>query len=699
MPHRALARRTLACLTLVTATVTGCQKSAPVAAKSAESTPAPATALPEAASPTQAVPTRSGYARLDRTSFNQLATESALPWFWADDRNHDETLQPDELAVLTGVGRESPMYWQAGGQFTPAFLTAYEGLVARKTQGWPMDGLEPPERRRREAVLQELRQGRPTLLYTDLRTASPQDKAFAGHILAAARMIEHLYARQNGVDALARQLPADDGPSRALFQRNQGPWCVAPATEKNVDCNALASRPARLSGIYPSDLAANDPKLCETLAARPDAKGLLDPFVVVRKAADGKLLAVKYHDAYAPDMDAIAVELDAAAAAVQSPDEAALQAYLKAAAQAFRTGAWQPADEAWAKMNATNSKWYLRIAPDETYFEPCSRKAGFQVSFARIDPGSLKWQTILDPLKNDLEQAVAKLAGPPYVARKVDFHLPDFIQIVLNAGDSRSPLGATVGQSLPNWGPVANEGRGRTVAMVNVGTDPDSRKALEGQAASLFCKATMARFTTDPAPLQMSTVLHEAAHNLGPAHEYKAGGKTDDDWFGGPLAATLEELKAQTAALYLTDWLAQRGTIDETMRDQAHLADIAWGFGHIAGGMVDARGKPKPYSQLSAIQVGALLQAGAIQWKAEEKAANGQDVGCFEVRADKTAPAILQLMTRVAGIKARGDKADAEAMRKTFVEDPGTWAQLRDTIRQRWLRVPKASYVYAVALD
>ncbi len=235
--------------------------------------------------------------------------------------------------------------------------------------------------------------------------------------------------------------------------------------------------------------------------------------------------------------------------------------------------------------------------------------------------------------------------------------------------------------------------------MTNVGTDPDSRKALEGQASSLFCKATMARFTTEPEPLQMSTVLHEAAHNLGPAHEYKAGGKTDDEWFGGPLAATLEELKAQTAALYFTDWLAQRGTIDEKARDQAHLADIAWGFGHISNGMVDARGKPKPYSQLAAIQVGALLQAGAIVWQADQKAANGQDTGCFEVLAEKTTGAVLQLMTRVAGIKARGDKADAEALRKTFVEDPGTWSGLRDTIRERWLRAPKASYVYSVAID
>ena len=695
--HNLFSRRALICLAALAA-LFGCQKPPQTTPTPAATSAKPAVELADAPSPTQVAPPAVA-GKMTRAQFNQLATETALPLFWIEDRNNDTVLQADELAVLTGVGRDPATRWIRGGKLTPEFEASLAELTALQGKLPAHDAPQPAERRRREAVLAELRQGRPTLLYTDFRQASAQDKALVRHILAAARKIERLHAKQNGVDSMGGQIPADDRPSKALFQRNQGPWCVAPATEKNPDCNALATRPAQLSGIYPSDLQVADPKFCETLGKRPDEKLLMSPFTVVRKAADGKLISVPYRDAFGVDMDAIADELDAAAAVIQSPDEAPFKAYLVAAVRAFRTGDWQPADEAWAKMNATNSKWYLRIAPDETYFEPCSRKAGFHVSFARIDPGSLKWQKILDPLKNDLEQALAKLAGPPYVARKVDFHLPDFIAIVLNAGDARAPLGATVGQSLPNWGPVANEGRGRTVAMTNVGTDPDSRKALEGQASSLFCKATMARFTTEPEPLQMSTVLHEAAHNLGPAHEYKAGGKTDDEWFGGPLAATLEELKAQTAALYFTDWLAQRGTIDEKARDQAHLADIAWGFGHISNGMVDARGKPKPYSQLAAIQVGALLQAGAIVWQADQKAANGQDTGCFEVLAEKTTGAVLQLMTRVAGIKARGDKADAEALRKTFVEDPGTWSGLRDTIRERWLRAPKASYVYSVAID
>ena len=318
-----------------------------------------------------------------------------------------------------------------------------------------------------------------------------------------------------------------------------------------------------------------------------------------------------------------------------------------------------------------NSKWYLRIAPDETYADPCSLKAGFQVSFARINQDSLAWQRRLDPRKGEMEAAIAKLAGAPYKARKVSFHLPDFIDIVLNAGDSRAALGATIGESLPNWGPVANEGRGRTVAMTNLYTDADSRAAILDKASAILCKGTLDPAGLDPALTVMGTVLHEAAHNLGPAHEYKVKGKTTSEIFGGPLASTFEELKAQTSSLYFADWLADKGVIDKRTAALGHLSDIVWAFGHISEGMYAGDGTAKPYSHLSAIQVGSFLDAGAMVWKAGEPAANGKDEGCFEIRKDKLPKAIAALEKAVVGPMARGDKAAALKLKEKHVDGSG----------------------------
>jgi hypothetical protein len=294
-----------------------------------------------------------------------------------------------------------------------------------------------------------------------------------------------------------------------------------------------------------------------------------------------------------------------------------------------------------------------------------------------------------------MEKTLAALAGPPYKARAVKFKLPDFIDVVLNAGDQRNPHGATIGQSLPNWGKVAERG-GRTVVMTNLYTDADSRETLSEQMASLFCPDTQALATTDPTPGLISVVLHEAAHNLGPAHDYKVKGKTDDEAFGGPLASTMEELKAQTSALFFTWWLKDRGLLTETQAVQASVRDVGWAFGHISRGMYDAAGNSRAYSQLASIQLGTALKAGALTWKPEQKAANGKDTGCFELDLAKWRPTVDALARRVLSAKGKADKADAEAMKAEFVDAKDDWAALRSTIAERWLRAPKATFVYSL---
>jgi hypothetical protein len=635
--------------------------------------------------------------KLSRQAFNQIAVRLNLPLFWAEDRDRDSEPDPNEIHSLAFY--PTPGKWLEAGAFSAEFQQARQAIEARRDAA--EKGSTPEETRRRELVVLELDQGMPTLVYSDLRKLSTPEKQLVDHVLAATALIDELYAVQAGARALADRVPSDHTPSQSLFRRNWGPECEGPKTEKLAECSAIPGSPKPKVAVYP-EWMQNDRAFCKALEQRKDAKKLLAPFVVVRDkagapkgdVAKAELEAVPYTTAFAEPMKKIAAELRAAEKALAGvPNEAALRAYLSAAAKSYETNNWEPADEAWAKMNARNSKWYLRIAPDETYWDPCNQKAGFHATFALIDTASLSWQDKLSPVQQKMEAELAKLIGAPYKPRKVTFHLPDFIEIVSNGGDDRDAFGATIGQSLPNWGKVANEGRGRTVAMTNLYTDVDSRKNRRQQAASLLGKTTFATLSDETTPSLLNTILHEATHNLGPSHEYKYQGKTDNLAFGGALAQMLEELKAQTGALYYLELIAKDGIINRELQNQTYVDSMVWGFGHISRGMYAENGQPKTYSQLAAIQLGFLLDEGVVRFDPNARAANGSDLGAFEVDLARMPAAAEKLMKKVGAIKASNDRAAGEELVKRYVDDKVVPMQL---IQDRFLRFPKNSFVYSI---
>lgn len=613
--------------------------------------------------------------------FNRWAVRLNLPIYWIEDKDTDRVVDPEEVASLL---------------FYPttevALDEAYKQIVAASKAAPPDESTD--EGKRRKLVGLDLDQGRATIVMSDLSSLSDDDKVFARHMLKVGTLVDDLYELQKGATALAKDLPADP-ESRSLFRRNRGPECVGPKTEKEKLCSAIPGSPKPVFDIYPAELQ-KDPKFCEALEKRPDAKKLLgDHFSVVR--AQGEALGiVPFTEAYKPQMTAISAELTAAADAMKDPQETALVTYLRAAAKSFETNDWIPADEAWAKMTVDNSKWFVRVAPDEVYWEPCSAKAGIHLTFARINQASKEWQAKLVPVQQEMEATVAARAGAPYKARKVTFHLPDFIDIVINAGDDRDPLGATIGQSLPNWGPVANEGRGRTVAMTNLYADRDSMSARREQAESMFDAESMKLYVTSPEPGLLNTILHEATHNLGPAHDYEVKGKKAGEVFSGPIASMMEELKAQTGALMFVEFLRQKKLITDVQASQTYIDGIVWAMGHTSQGMYTGSGERKTYSNLAAIQIGTLIEKGALTWDPKAKAANNTDTGAFTLHVDKMVPVVDDMMKMAAGIKARGDRAAADALIKKFVDSSDIVPH--ETIKERFLRHPKASFVYSVKL-
>lgn len=611
--------------------------------------------------------------RVGPDRFNAALARLGEPWFWAGDTDANGYPTVQEMVPAPGRFVLSPGEPLDPGRLETMHLQAIEVL-------------------RLDAVGRELDQGRSTLMQTDLSDLPAPERSFAAHMLKVALLVDDLYQQQNVGPDWKDAILGLDPPSRTLYLRNAGPWCVAPDTESDPLCNAVSTFPRRSWNVWPDDVA-HTPAFCAEVAAHPEAAALQDPFVVVRRV-DGDLRAVPYNEAFGPVMEQVARELRGAARALADANEAPLVRYLEATARGFETNAWEEADEAWVAMNATNSRWYLRVAPDETYWDVCQVKAGFGMTLGLVDPASLAWQERLLPYRQEMEDRFARAVGASYRARKVEFGLPDFLRVVLYAGDGQSPLGATLGQTLPNFGRVAEAGRGRTMVMTNIRTDADSLREMAEQAALLYGPATLAAFSTDPDLELIDTLLHEAGHNLGP--QDRGAGSSMEETFGAALWSVLDELRAQSVALAYVDFLQKKGLLDAQKARGIYVRSLLWSFRHIAEGMETPDGLPKAYSQLAAVQVGFLVKEKALRWVTVKDPTTGRESGRFEIDFDRLPRVADRLLARVGRILATGDARGARDLVEPWVHGAGRSQVHMDEIRERFAPYPDVTLVFDV---
>jgi hypothetical protein len=210
--------------------------------------------------------------------------------------------------------------------------------------------------------------------------------------------------------------------------------------------------------------------------------------------------------------------------------------------------------------------------------------------------------------------------------------------------------------------------------------------------------ATMADYTDDRRVALLDIILHEATHNLGPHSDYRIDGKDPRAIFGGQVATVLEELKAQTGSWFYTELLREAGVITDAEARRIYVHALAWSFGHLSQGLFSPSGNPKPYSQLSAIQVGFLVDRGALTWEESVDPATGQPVGKFRVHFERVPAAARELMAEVVRIKATGDVEAARALIDPYVVGDRAAQVRQPEIAARLLGFPKGTLVYAVDL-
>jgi hypothetical protein len=208
---------------------------------------------------------------------------------------------------------------------------------------------------------------------------------------------------------------------------------------------------------------------------------------------------------------------------------------------------------------------------------------------------------------------------------------------------------------------------------------------LREKAAQLLDPESMKNYPEDREPGLLGVILHEATHNLGPHTDYRVGGKTPAEIFGGRMELVLEELKAQTGALWYTAYLRRSGLISADQARQIYTHEIAWCFGHIMDGMFTDTGNPKPYSQLCAVQIGSFARDGALSFGDK-----------FHIDYDRLPKSVESLMQKVGHIKAAGNPMTAQSLIDDYVSGAGAEFVHMGVIRERLMKFPKESYLYTV---
>ncbi len=330
-------------------------------------------------------------------------------------------------------------------------------------------------------------------------------------MIEAARVLDGLYLRQvwGGNEALLLDLLADRSPLGQArlhaFLLDKGPW-------SSLDHGApfLPGVPAKPeeANFYPA--GATKAEVEAWMKGLPEAERAAAQgfFTTIRRAPDGKLVAVPYSVEYQGELARAAELLREAAAATTQPT---LKAFLEKRAAAFLSNDYYASDVAWMELDASLEP---TIGPYETYDDGWfGYKAAFEAFIAVRDEKetaklarfSSELQWLEDRLPIDPAFRNPKLGGMAPI-RVVD--------VVFSSGQGNSGV-QTAAYNLPNDEKVVAEKGAKRVMLKN------TQKAKFERVLVPISKVALAPADQPNVDFEVfftHILMHELMHGLGPGN-------------------------------------------------------------------------------------------------------------------------------------------------------------------------------------
>jgi hypothetical protein len=352
-------------------------------------------------------------------------------------------------------------------------------------------------------------------------------------------------------------------------------------------------------------------------------------------------MAVPYSAEYRGPLEHLARRLRDAAALTHQPS---LAHFLRLRADAFLSDDYYASDVAWMEIDASIEP---TIGPYEVYEDGWfNAKAAFEAFITVRDEHETRrladfgrhLQMLEDHLPVDPRHRNPKLGALAPIR---------VVNLVFAAGEGNRGVQAAA-FNLPNDERVIREHGAKRVMLRNV-QQAKFQQALLPIAGRALAPADRERVSFDAFFIHI--LLHELMHGLGP-HEIRVGGReiTVRQELKETYSA-IEEAKADIAAQWALEFLAERGVIDAAVARGAAATVLASMFRSLRFGINEAHGRGV------AIQLNFLMQEGAVRVETD---------GTFAVEPSRLRNAITALTREILTLQAEGDHARARAMIDRF---------------------------------
>ena len=414
----------------------------------------------------------------------------------------------------------------------------------------------------------------PVRLTADLSVLSAKEREMIPLLIEAAQAMDRIFWEEayGAKDSLFRTLA--DVDARRFVEINYGPWDRLDGNTPFIE--GVPTKP-KGANFYPVDM---DTAEFNAAAAGPAGALLRSQYTLVRRDTAGKLIPVRYRDAFARDVGVAAERLRAAAKLAEDPG---LRKYLDLRAEALILDEYRPSDLAW--MDMKNNTIDVVIGPIETYEDQLFGNKAAHEAFVLIKDREwsqrlARYTTMLPELQRGLPVEARYKAEVP--GSDSDLNAYD---AVYYAGDANAGS-KTIAINLPNDEQVQLQKGTRRLQLKN-SMRAKFDKILVPVAGVLIAEDQRKHVTFDA--FFSNVMFHEVAHGLGIKKTLTGKGTVRDAL--KEQASALEEGKADVLGFYMVTKLHEKGELGDANLMDNYVTFLAGIFRSVRFGASSAHGR------------------------------------------------------------------------------------------------------------